>query len=305
MRPRKKQLVLLVVGIFLSAVVAVWNAWPKKEVLPAETLGELLEQTECLAALEPFLDKAGIAKDTSLSEPPVQTTRLGVELIESLNYEEYGLKFSKKGVLYRAVLMPSSYENAPERPEGLLTEEEFRKQIDEFLFLDIWGDAEDITYEIRVHPRSDLAEEYEPTSFDAMAQRSYQGFLCASGVSFSVDRRTGRMTEIANLPFKKPESLEVNISKEEALGIATAFASKKQIPTNSYEVQQLITHTSDFWSITKTVLASFSPDTKLCWVIDFEPRARDYAIVVVDCATGKIVGGDLRQMPRPPDDNLN
>lgn len=288
--------VLLIAGIYL-----IWNAWPKKEVLQGETIGELLEITGVLADIEPFLEKVGISKDTPLSVPPVQTTRLGIELVDGRNYQNFGLRFSKDGVLHRAVRMHPSYQNAPSRPEGLLTEVEFRSQIEAFMSLNVWGDPDDISYEITVEPGSDSGEENAATQFYGIAQRSYRGFLCASGVDFFVDRRTGIITNIANLPFKMPKSLEENITRDEALEIATAFAKKKNIYTDNSEVQQLITHTNEFWSVAEALLVSISPDTRLCWVINFKPRDADHATVLVACDNGSIAGGDWRRLPRPPE----
>lgn len=138
---------LLIAGIYL-----IWNAWPKKEVLQGETIGELLEITGVLADIEPFLEKVGISKDTPLSVPPVQTTRLGIELVDGRNYQNFGLRFSKDGVLH------TSGPYAPILPKRALPaggaaqqEVEFRSQIEAFMSLNVWGDPDDISYEITVN----------------------------------------------------------------------------------------------------------------------------------------------------------
>lgn len=273
---------------------------------PAHTIRELLEQRGHWEHNAPLLAILGIAPETALAPELLPGGRSSMSgEYETVLEDTTFLRFTTSGILTNygkfaglghEMNMPAT--PSPDAPvskldvlslaESLIATGAFNEREYDGLRFNI--DEKFVTYRPADHssPPDGAPEKPEDGTWSIWIERSYKDIGCLSMVRITVEVATGRVEMIANLPFYLPESTEENISELEAVQVAKKYATKRSIPTDTYESRKEFTYIGDplktFWV--------FAPRSVLCWVITFQIPEGEHMHpyrVLVDCRTGKVV----------------
>jgi hypothetical protein len=125
--------------------------------------------------------------------------------------------------------------------------------------------------------------------------RTYNGIACESQVSVAVSARSGRIIQFVDLPLVVPETLEKNVTQEEAIQTVKDFLAEKGSSFASLggrrETTLYIVRPNNRWVVSDLRDVRTEARTRLAWQVRFvRDQAPDISFYV-DCETGEIIGG--------------